>query len=78
MMSVLKMMVIMKRSIALIMKTRFRWCCLLCWGAPTILTIATAIIEFMPEGILVEGTLLPGLGLDKCFFSSYSAQVIGG
>ena len=47
----------------------------MCWGTPTILTVATAIIEFMPEGFLIEGTLVPGLGLDKCFFSSYSAQV---
>ena len=57
------------------MKTRFRWCSLLCWGAPSILTIATAIIEFMPTQLLFEGTLMPGLGLDKCFFASYSAQV---
>jgi len=56
-------------------RTRFRWCSLLCWGVPTILTVVTAIIEFMPTRLLVEGTLVPGLGLDKCFFSSYSAQV---
>ena len=61
---------------ARIMKTRFRWCSLLCWGAPSILTIATATIEFMPTRLLFEGTLVPGLGLDKCFFASYSAQVI--
>ena len=55
---------------------RFQRCSLLCWGAPTLLTAATAIIEFLPKELLVHGTLAPDLGLDKCFFSSYSAQVL--
>ena len=55
---------------------RFQRCSLLCWGAPTLLTAATAIIEFLPKGLLVHGILAPDLGLDKCFFSSYSAQVL--
>ena len=53
---------------------RYKWYALYSWGCPTIVTIVTIIIQYLPED-KTKQIWTPGIGFESCFFTRDLATI---